>query len=101
MSITKNYNDKNSFCRVTFKVPKEIVKPESQVCLAGKFNDWDIKSLPMKKKKDGGFALSIDLEKGKAYQFKYIVDDNEWLNDPEADSYQNNEFNNDNSVVET
>ena len=40
----------------------------------------------MKKiKKDGSFSLTVDLETGKDYQFKYLLDGNYWMNENDAD----------------
>jgi len=101
MGIVKNYNEKGQSCKVTFKLPKGTVSPESKVCVAGEFNNWDISNLPMKKTKNGEFAISADLEKGKEYQFKYVVDGRDWINETDADRYKPNEFNGENSVVIT
>jgi len=101
MSITKNYNEKSLFCKVSFKLPIGMVSPESQVFLTGEFNNWDTKSLPMKKSENGEFTISVDLDKGKEYQFKYIIDGREWINDTDADRFIKNEFNGENSVVVT
>jgi len=43
------------------------------VCVAGKFNDWNTKSLPMKKDKDGTWKIKVKLAPGK-YEYKYFVD---------------------------
>ena len=99
MSLKKEYNEKSMVCKVTFKLPKSIVNSASRVCLAGEFNNWNIESLPMKKLKSGEFTASVNLEKGKEYQFKYVVDGQEWINETEADRYEPNEFMNENSVV--
>ncbi len=101
MSITKNYNEKCLSCKVSFKLPIGIASPESEVFLTGEFNNWDTKSLPMKKSKDGEFTISVDLDKGKEYQFKYVIDGRDWINDTDADRFVTNEFNGENSVVVT
>ena len=54
---------------------------------------------PMKKLKGGEYSVSVDLQKGKEYQFKYIIDGKSWLNEKEADKYVVNEFQTKNSVV--
>ncbi|MEZ4670286.1 MAG: isoamylase early set domain-containing protein [Anaerolineae bacterium] len=57
--------------------------------------------MPMKKQKDGSFSLSLDLEKGREYQYRYLVNGTEWHNDWNADKYTANPFSGDNSVVIT
>ena len=99
MSLKKQFYVKKPVCKVTFKLNKEIVDSANRVNLAGDFNNWDINSIPMKKLKGGEYAVSVDLEKGKAYQFKYLVDGNSWVNEKEADSHVPNDFQSENSVV--
>ena len=52
----------------------------------------------MEKLKDGRFKLTLELEAGKEYQFRYRID-GEWHNEWEADRYAANPFGGDNSVV--
>ena len=96
MSLKKQYLKTKPVCKVTFILAKEIA---DRVNLTGDFNNWDIESIPMKKSKTGEFSVSIDLEKGKEYQFKYIIDGKEWLNETEADKFVLNEFQSENSVI--
>ncbi len=44
-----------------------------KVCMAGKFNDWNTKSLPMKKDKNGTWKIKVKLAPGR-YEYKYFVD---------------------------
>ena len=53
----------------------------------------------MKKLKGGEFSVSIDLEKGREYQFKYLIDGLGWLNEKEADRHVLNGFQTENSVI--
>lgn len=99
MSLKKLYNKTKPVCKVTFKLAKDLANSVNQVCLAGDFNNWDVESIPMKKQKNGEFTASVDLEKGREYQFKYIIDGCEWLNELEADKFIPNEFRGENSVV--
>ena len=48
----------------------------------------------MKKNKDGSFSVQIDIETGKDYQFRYVVDGKDWINDWEADRYEFNSVGN-------
>lgn len=96
MSLKKQYLKSKPVCKVTFVLAKEIA---NRVNLLGDFNNWNIENIPMKKSKSGDFSVSIDLEKGKEYQFKYLIDGKEWLNDTDADKLVPNEFQSQNSVV--
>lgn len=95
--LKKEYPKRKSVCKVTFYTPAEI-KAET-IHLVGDFNDWNEQSIPMQKLKDGRFKATLELEKGREYQFRYLVDSTEWHNDWEADKYVPNPFSGDNSVV--
>jgi 1,4-alpha-glucan branching enzyme len=99
MSIKKQYTKSKSLCKVTFSLTKEQASSAGSVNLTGDFNDWDTESLPMKKSKNGEFTLSIELEAGREYHFKYLIDGKDWLNELEADRHVQNVFKSENSVI--
>ena len=39
------------------------------------------------------------MEKGREYQYKFVINGETWVDDPEADKYVGNEFGGTNSVV--
>ena len=53
----------------------------------------------MSKKKDGTFSAEVNLPKESKHEFKYRVNENEWLNEPEADAVEPNAFGGSNSVI--
>jgi hypothetical protein len=53
----------------------------------------------MSKKKDGSFNAEINLPKSSTHEFKYLIDNILWMNEPEADSHVSNTFGGSNSVV--
>jgi hypothetical protein len=82
--------------KVTF-----VLSPEMQahhVHLAGDFNAWQ-SSTPMKRQKDGSWRATVELQPGRDYQFRYLVDGNYWVNDEAADGYVPNPFGADNSLL--
>ena len=98
--FTKKYLKTKPICKVNFKMLKKHIGPAESVHIIGEFNDWDTKSCPMKKLKSGDFSFQIDLEKDRAYQFRYLVDNQTWLNDEDADAYLPSPFPGiDNSVI--
>lgn len=99
MSLTKQYNEKKPVCKVTFKLEKNMASSAHKVYLTGDFNNWDVESTPMKRLKGGDFTVTLDLEKGREYQFKYLTDNDKWLNETHADKYVINEFQGENSVI--
>ena len=71
------------------------------VCLVGDFNDWDKTAAPMKPLKDGRFKIVLELEPESEYEFRYLVNGEEWHNDREAERYVPNPHGSDNCVVTT
>jgi hypothetical protein len=83
--------------RVTFELPADV-QGES-VHLVGDFTSW--KGIPMEKRDDGKWQTTVDLEPGKSFEFRYLIDGSRWENDWAADRYLRNEYGNENSVIET
>lgn len=100
MAIKKQYLKTRNICKVTFRVPAEVAKSAYRVNIAGEFNNWNTKSHPLRKLKSGEHTITLDLEPGRDYQFRYIFDEVHWENDHEADKYiPSQEFGVDNSVI--
>jgi len=95
--LVKNYTKTKKKCRVTFKYPNQ--EHADSAMLAGTFNSWSTSDTPMKKLKDGSFSVTLSLEAGQSYPFRYILDGTAWVNDPEADHYEANEHGESNSVL--
>jgi len=102
--LKKRYVKSRQVCKVTFDLPKaelpQGVEAET-VYLVGEFNDWDRTATPMKLGKGGAFRLTLELEPGREYQFRYLVNGEHWCNDWHADAYVPNELGGDNCVVAT
>jgi len=100
MSLKKQYLSDKPVCKVTFSLPKEVVSEAQKVHIVGEFNNWNKRATPMMKQKDRTFKATLDLKKNKEYQFRYLIDDEKWQNDYEADKYVHSTFGNcENSVV--
>ena len=100
MSMKKQYLKTKPICKVTFRLPKEAAKPAEAVHIVGEFNNWDIYATPMKKLKSGAFTVTLDLDRGREYQFRYLMDETKWENDWQADKYVPTPYENaENSVV--
>lgn len=87
MSIKKRYFKKKGICKVTFAVPESRDNGVQNIHVVGEFNNWSPSATPMKRSKKGFFTASLDLEQGRQYQFRYLIDDQRWENDPEADNW--------------
>jgi len=100
MSLAKKHLKTKPVCKVTFRVPSELANDAARVALVGDFNDWDPRTLPLERLKSGEFKITVDLEAGREYQFRYLIDGQTWQNDDDADRYVPSGFaGTDNSVV--
>lgn len=88
-------------CKVTFVLPEALMDETVQtVHLVGDFNEWDEKATPLEKKPKS-YRVTVDLDLEKEYQFRYLINGDQWHNDWHADRYVPNPFSGDNSVVST
>ena len=100
MSLKKQFLKSRPVCKVTFTLPAEAAGDAKQAHLVGDFNEWDHTATPMRKLKNGSFTTTLDLETGREYQFRYLLDGTRWENDWEADRYVYSTFGDcDNSVI--
>jgi hypothetical protein len=83
---------------VTFEVDPAVGANRAYVC--GDFNSWSQDSHPMDHNGDGGFTLTVTLDAGQAYRFRYFLDGERWENDWAADDYVPNEFGSHDSVID-
>jgi 1,4-alpha-glucan branching enzyme len=58
--------------RVAFELPGEVNAKTAFLC--GEFNNWDTTSYPMKRHKDGSFALTISLKPHHRYRYWHFLD---------------------------
>jgi len=92
MSIRKQFLKRKSVCKVTFKIPAQMGDTAIQAHIVGEFNDWSISATPMKRSKDGSFSVTLELETGRSYQFRYLLGQDDWKNDPDADDFLSTHF---------
>lgn len=95
--IKKDYSKDGKTCKVTFILPSDI--DAQSACVCGDFNNWDLESSSLQKDKDGNLSVTVKLEAGKEYKFRYCVDNSRWENDPDADSQIPNPFGSEDSVI--
>lgn len=85
---------------VTFKCPGSCWLQE--INLVGDFCGWQADAFPMKRSLHNNYwYCTVPLEKGRAYQFRYLINRAQWCNDAEADDYAPNPYGSVNSVVIT
>ena len=85
--LKKQYLKSKPVCKVTFSLPVEAVEGGAEVRVVGDFNDWNWENgLAMELKKDEYVAIA-ELTIGRNYEFRYLVDNDHWANDWNADAY--------------
>lgn len=88
-------------CQVVFELPAGLSETVENVSLVGDFNDWDSQATPMQEKKAHIFTVKLSLEPNREYQYRYLINGQDWHSDWNADKYVPNPFSGDNSVVST
>jgi len=83
---------------VTFTLDPGVGAQTAAVC--GEWNDWSADADVMRRDAEGRFSVTVDLEAGRAYRFRYLLDGQRWDNDWAADAYLPNAFGGDDSVVD-
>ena len=91
--------DGRAITRVTFTLPDSLWA--EKVYLVGDFNDWQQTATPLTRTHAGEWRVTVDLESGRTYQFRYLCDNTRWLNDSNADGYVASPYGDDNFVVVT
>ncbi len=93
--VQKTYFKTKDYCKVKFTFSVENAET---IEILGLNSDWE-NSVVMSKKKDGSFTCDVSLLKNTQHEFKYLVNETQWLNEPEADAQNPNEFGGINSVI--
>jgi 1,4-alpha-glucan branching enzyme len=79
-----------------FELP--VVKAE-RVHVVGDFNAWSTVAHPMFRDADG-LVTEVEIEAGRRYRFRYLLDGDRWANDWAADECSTNDFGGDGSVID-
>ncbi len=101
MSFKKQFLKSKPVCKVTFRLDARDADSAEKVQLVGDFNNWDASSEPMTVLKSNDFTATLELETGKDYQFRYLINGSIWKNDPQADYLVANSFGAENGVIST
>ncbi len=89
MSISKQFLKTKPECKVTFSVAANQAK---SIGVAGAFNNWSPNELLLKKQKNGFFKGTINLPINNSFEFRYVINGNQWMNDEEADKLIWNDY---------
>lgn len=95
--LAKKYSKDKKSCTVTFDLPAEV--NAGSVLLVGDFTEWQDASKEMEQLEDGSFSVTVSLPAEREYHFRYLLDNQRWENDTEADAYVANPFGSQDSVV--
>ncbi len=85
--IQKSLTEQNgaATAQVTFVLPDGLWA--DTVHLVGDFNDWDQASHPFHYHRKGEWRLTVELQPGRAYHFRYLLNGRDWTTDRTADAY--------------
>ena len=97
--LKKSYSKTKPVCKVTFTLPVEGVQGGKEVRILGDFNNWSWENGTKMKAGKKEFSAAVELEAGKNYEFRYLIDNHIWENDWAADGYVAAPFGTTNSVV--
>ncbi|SIO95856.1 isoamylase early set domain-containing protein [Vibrio spartinae] len=96
--ISKRFFKTKNEVEVTFEL--DIPETASHVAIVADFLDW--KPEPMKKvAKSSTYKYKARLPKDQEYQFRYLLEETQWMNDPNAEQYIPNGYGEDNCLVST
>jgi 1,4-alpha-glucan branching enzyme len=85
--IRKETIQTQGLVRVTFGLSPALWA--ERINVVGDFNDWDTRATPMSQShSDPAWRVAVDLQAGRRYRFRYLVDGKEWLNDWHADDHE-------------
>jgi hypothetical protein len=74
------------------------IQDKETAAIVGLNGDWK-NPVPMKKKKDGSFTAELQLPRSTQHEFRYLLNEAEWINEPEADGEVANSYGTSNSVL--
>ena len=79
-----------------FTLPADV--DADSVALCGDFNDWSAGATALERGDDGTWQVSIPLEPGRSYRYRYLLDGERWENG-QAGPYEPNPYGGVDSVI--
>ena len=70
------------------------------VAVVGDWNDWNPTAHPMKRR-DGKWEIVLELQRGRSYQYQFLVNGDTWIPDPNGLIKVENGFGGMNSLLES
>lgn len=93
--IQKTIYKTKDYCKVKFNL---TIEDKESAAIMGLNGDWN-NPIPMKRKKDGSFTAEVQLPKASQHEFRYLLNQTEWINEPAADGEVLNSYGTSNSVL--
>ena len=94
--LKKRFFKTKEECEVTFELVADEASRAELVC---EVNGWQ--PIQMKKARRGPFRTKLRFPKEASFEFRYLVDDRNWISDDEADAYRANGLGGQNGVLDT
>jgi 1,4-alpha-glucan branching enzyme len=69
---------------VTFEIPGTVWA--DRINLVGDFNDWDRENLPFRHNREDNWSVEVELDRGREYRFRYLINGDYWGYDWHADN---------------
>jgi 1,4-alpha-glucan branching enzyme len=96
--ILKEPSPRQGHVRVIFEIPASLWA--DHIYLVGDFNNWDRRTLPFQRGRDGVWRVTLDLPARRHFEFRYLIDDH-WCTDYHADGCATSREQEANSTIET
>jgi len=75
--------------------------PHLPLSVVGDFNQWDPHIHPFTQASDGTYRVTVTLDAGRRYAFRYLSAGGRWFNEGFADDLEYGPFGSYNSIVTT
>ena len=79
--MKKKFNDSKNTCHVTFSLHHEV----NSVTILGDFTEWNAIDVP--DLGENNFEITLEIPTGRDYHFRYLINNDYWENDHDADKY--------------
>ncbi len=80
ITVQESAQGENGRVRVTFSMPTVVCG--NRLYLVGWFGEWDESVYRMERTADGDWSLTLELEFGSEYHYRFRTEDGQWLEDP-------------------
>jgi 1,4-alpha-glucan branching enzyme len=93
--MLKRRFDASGKVKVTFALPDS----GEPVSVVGDFNGWDPSVSPMRRRSNGTRSVTVVLDPGKPYSFRYLAAGGRFFDESEADDWPPNGYGDTHSVI--